>query len=416
MESQKLHTINSQDFQDDFEKLVNDQETSDVIVLIGKEEYPVYVHKIILAARSPVFNAMFYGTLKKKEANSVKIIDYDKETVLLMLKYIYTGKITTTLNTCYSLLQIANEYDIPNLQKECSSILLNSISESNCFGFLELANLYNQTELSRKCLEFICYKAETLLSSQDFLELPQPTLIQILSQDLQASELCIFSSLLEWIKANPEVTDYTQVFYLIRFPLLSPQELFTYVKNEPLVPHELYLESMEYHAYPDGFNKSLPQFTPRQCPVRLLTWNPYPNILLTNNNRTLTKNGISCWDNRIICPVKQDRGIFSCYIRIDAINADRSGIVIGVCSYQDESTAFNSNEGLGMSGNVYKLINKGWQGATKDEKLVLIINFSTRMVEYRKNDQLQALSTHVPSDPCIYAKVYYNGDSLTISN
>jgi len=219
---------------------------------------------------------------------------------------------------------------------------------------------------------------------------------------------------------QPELLDQTEInelFNLIRFPLLSPIELISLVKTQPLVPHQYYLEAIEYHVYPDGFDLNLPKFTPRQCPVRLLTWQPYgSNISLLNNNRSVVKNGTSCWDNRVICPVKQERGIFSCKLQIENINTDRSGIVIGVCSYLDESTAFNASEGLGMSGNVYKLVNKGWNGAFKDETILVVINFTSRVIEYRKNDQLLALSNHIPVDPCVYVKIYYNGDSVTITN
>lgn len=75
---------------DDFGYLFESQKFSDVILcVIGKE---FFAHKAILAARSPVFAAMFEHEMEEKKQNRVEITDMDPEVLKEMLKFIYTGK------------------------------------------------------------------------------------------------------------------------------------------------------------------------------------------------------------------------------------------------------------------------------------------------------------------------------------
>ncbi len=53
-----------------------------------------YAHKAILAARSPVFAAMFEHEMEEKKQNRVEITDMDHEVLREMLRFIYTGKAT----------------------------------------------------------------------------------------------------------------------------------------------------------------------------------------------------------------------------------------------------------------------------------------------------------------------------------
>jgi speckle-type POZ protein len=59
---------------------------------VNGREY--YAHKAILAARSPVFAAMFEHEMEEKKQNRVEITDMDHEVLREMLRFIYTGKAT----------------------------------------------------------------------------------------------------------------------------------------------------------------------------------------------------------------------------------------------------------------------------------------------------------------------------------
>jgi speckle-type POZ protein len=75
---------------DDLGGLFESGKFSDVILSVNGAEFNA--HKSILAARSPVFAAMFEHEMEEKKQNRVEIIDMDKDVLSEMLKFIYTGR------------------------------------------------------------------------------------------------------------------------------------------------------------------------------------------------------------------------------------------------------------------------------------------------------------------------------------
>lgn len=83
MESKKS---NSWSLQARISKLLQDEVTSDIEFLIGKPPEHYLCHKVILAAGSPVFETMFYGTIKQK--SPVRVPDVTSKGFSLMLQQV----------------------------------------------------------------------------------------------------------------------------------------------------------------------------------------------------------------------------------------------------------------------------------------------------------------------------------------
>jgi speckle-type POZ protein len=71
------------------EKLLNNGPFSDTVLVVDGREFNA--HKAILAARSPVFNAMFEHEMKESRKGRVEISDIDPDVFNEMLKFVYTG-------------------------------------------------------------------------------------------------------------------------------------------------------------------------------------------------------------------------------------------------------------------------------------------------------------------------------------
>ena len=74
----------------DFETLFEDDKFSDVTFVVGAKEFKG--HKNILAARSPVFAAMFEHDFIEKQESKVLITDVSEDAFEQLLRYIYTFK------------------------------------------------------------------------------------------------------------------------------------------------------------------------------------------------------------------------------------------------------------------------------------------------------------------------------------
>ncbi|XP_054720625.1 uncharacterized protein LOC129230249 [Uloborus diversus] len=69
----------------DFEAMYNVQRFADVVLKLGKHEFPV--HKLILRSRSKMFEAMFEHDMLENRQHTVDLVDMEPDTVKDMLRY-----------------------------------------------------------------------------------------------------------------------------------------------------------------------------------------------------------------------------------------------------------------------------------------------------------------------------------------
>jgi len=129
---------------------------SDVIVRVEQEE--INAHSAILAARSPVFEAMLSCGMREHLQKEIVIHDLDPVAVRRMIGFMYTGTLEPKLERdgeALALLEAAHLYDVAVLVDLCVSNLCSCLTEENATAYLMLAE---HTELHRfrsRCLEFI---------------------------------------------------------------------------------------------------------------------------------------------------------------------------------------------------------------------------------------------------------------------
>lgn len=95
------------------------------------------VHKAILAARSPVFAAMFQHDLEENKQGFVSITDLDIDVLREMLRFIYTGKVTKLDTMADSLLAAADKVN--------SILYFNFVILCMCRIFLFLVSNFSHT-------------------------------------------------------------------------------------------------------------------------------------------------------------------------------------------------------------------------------------------------------------------------------
>ena len=85
------------------------------------------VHKLVLAAHSDVFRAMFShkDTIENTQSR-LKITDFESNVVSQMLKYLYTGRLPEELTTqnLAELLKIADKYQLELLKSDTEGKLI----------------------------------------------------------------------------------------------------------------------------------------------------------------------------------------------------------------------------------------------------------------------------------------------------
>ena len=90
-------------------KLFNEKSYSDAQIQVGEEVF--LVHRVILAAASPVFHAMFESGMQER-SGIIKISDFDSAVVSDLLAFIYTGEAPNLETLAKELLLASDKYDI----------------------------------------------------------------------------------------------------------------------------------------------------------------------------------------------------------------------------------------------------------------------------------------------------------------
>ncbi|XP_037808057.1 protein roadkill-like [Lucilia sericata] len=150
----------------DFGNLLQNGIFADVTLVVDDKEF--HVHKAILAARSPVFAAMFEHEMKEQTLNRVEITDIDGDILQEMLRFIYTGKVINIAEIAKFLLPAADKYAIESLKKFCEVMLNDKISIETAVETLILADRHSAQELKINAIAFINSNATEVMKTQDW--------------------------------------------------------------------------------------------------------------------------------------------------------------------------------------------------------------------------------------------------------
>ncbi|XP_033230655.1 speckle-type POZ protein-like isoform X2 [Belonocnema kinseyi] len=138
-----------------FSTLYENKLLTDFTIICHDQEF--LAHKVVLAARSPVFQSMFEHEMKESLENQVEITDFKPEIVEKMLRYIYTDNIED-LNEAdaQKLLAIANKYALKRLKIICMKEISKSVNNvSEALEAFSIADQYNVEEFEERVVQFM---------------------------------------------------------------------------------------------------------------------------------------------------------------------------------------------------------------------------------------------------------------------
>jgi len=154
LESENQETTESVSHISDMKRMLNNAEDYFSDVVISCQDGRIPCHSSILAARSQYFLAMFSVPMKEKLSRVIEIQEMDKETCMILLEFIYTGKLSTDKITL-SLFEAADKYDVPDLMMYCTNYLKRTINRRNCIQTLICADRHTSHSLKAAAKDFI---------------------------------------------------------------------------------------------------------------------------------------------------------------------------------------------------------------------------------------------------------------------
>ncbi|XP_045194650.2 BTB/POZ domain-containing protein 6-like [Mercenaria mercenaria] len=249
-----------------------------------EQEQMIQAHRIVLAARSPVFQAMFFGPCADGKTE-IELKDVEKDIFLLFLRYIYSDTVTLNEENASAVLGMAHYYQVSGLVKLCADFLATVITPNSYCEILTFAMFYNLTSLKTSCCSFIDSNAEQVLKSDCFLDLSAECLLYILKGDtFFAKEEEILEAAERWSRKkllqSGEEDNGTNIrknlgesFYQLRLPTMTNKALLDYASKKCYFFTEEYANIAAYINKVPDVNLSTNSCVPRVAEVESLTVN-----------------------------------------------------------------------------------------------------------------------------------------------
>lgn len=116
----------------------------DVTLVADGIEIPA--HKMVLAACSPYFYAMFSGFEESKQ-DRVTLRAVDNQALLTLIEYVYTAEVKVTEENVQMLLPAANLLQLTDVRDACCDFLQTQLHPTNCLGIRAFADLHDCIDL-----------------------------------------------------------------------------------------------------------------------------------------------------------------------------------------------------------------------------------------------------------------------------
>lgn len=213
---------------------------SDVVFIVeneNKELERIPAHRMLLAVRSAVFEAMLYPNPELEQINvptEIHIKDTRADIFRLLLESIYTDKPHILAHQVVDSVRCAQKYQVASFTAACHKYMNHGLSHENACELLMCASKEDRT-FAMQFIEENC--EEVVMHDPHFTDLPREVILEIVrSNKLCVTEVELFKGILAWSKAEckrqkieatqENLKDILQkILVHIRFPLMSSNEL-----------------------------------------------------------------------------------------------------------------------------------------------------------------------------------------------
>nr|CAH7714328.1 unnamed protein product [Callosobruchus chinensis] len=253
----------------------------DVTLVANDVEIPA--HKMVLAACSPYFYAMF-SSFEESRQDRIVLQEVDHQALSLLVEYVYTSEIHVTEENVQVLLPAANLLQLTDVRDACCDFLQAQLHPTNCLGIRAFADLHGCLELLSHAESYIELHFPEVVECEEFLTLSHQHVSKLICSDRLTvpSEEKVFECVIAWVQHDLETRHkhLASLMEHVRLPLMSQDYLVQRVEEEPLLKADIQckdylIEALKYHLLKGDTKTSFrtPRTKPRQ-PIGL------PKVLL----------------------------------------------------------------------------------------------------------------------------------------
>ncbi|XP_018542865.1 kelch-like protein 12 isoform X1 [Lates calcarifer] len=230
----------------------------DITLRVENTDFPA--HRIVLAACSDYFCAMFTSELAEKGKSFVDIQGLTASTMEILLDFVYTETVLVTVENVQELLPAACLLQLKGVKRACCDFLESQLDPSNCLGIRDFAETHNCLDLMQAAELFSQKHFSEVVQHEEFMLLSQTEVEKLIKCDeIQVdSEEPVFEAVLNWVKHNRKEREpyLPDMLEFVRMPLLTPRYITDVIDAEPLIRcslpcRDLVDEAKKFHLRPE---------------------------------------------------------------------------------------------------------------------------------------------------------------------
>ena len=390
-------------------------------------------HKVILAAASPYFKAMFISGMKESEDNIINLESVDSDSFALIIKYIYSGKLKISGANIQDLLSTSCYIQINPVQTLCEEFLLYQIDQNNCVDIWNLGVMYDISDLQKKAKAYILDNFVDVSASK-LATLPLNEMIGLLQDDNLNSmntkqvfnahedanvlnETEILKFLLRWMtKAALKDEDYHKVLSYVRFSFI-PKDFI-----EQLLSHNSVIRKSS--ACTDLLRKALEESRTQDRPRNEKA------LLILKGSASATKLDVACFSFRQgkwfrlqsaktlcgtafgVCITTSGKDLYLTGGSAHPKSCHHFSVETNMWSTKADMNEGRSSHGVGFVGDsVYVL--GGFSAYVDFDLSGSIEKYDTKTDSWRVVSQLQ-IPTYDSACSVVKSKIYLFGGTMTV--
>lgn len=225
-------------------------------MLIYEYLFVLQAHKLLLAATSDYFRAMFSCSTIESRENCVDMKGLSSEALENMISFIYSGRLELTTDNLCETLDAASHLQIRLALDLCSDFILSLLNFANAEIFLQIADNYHLVHVKDFYNSMVLEKFEAFTQTDQFLSLTPELLHQYLSDDRLCirSEMFVLEQIGRWLQHDEKRLPHgNRLLSVVRFALMSQTQLEKLLHEQNcLLPSHLnasnyVAEGLQYH-------------------------------------------------------------------------------------------------------------------------------------------------------------------------
>ncbi|XP_045474704.1 actin-binding protein IPP [Harmonia axyridis] len=205
----------------------------DLEIIAGNKSFKV--HRAILAASSPYFQAMFTGELAEKNKDSIELHGVPADIFEILLEFIYSGLVYINQNNVQELFSAGDMFGLTDIVESCTKFLVRELQPQNAVGFYRFADGLNAKDLKSEAEKYIQLNFVRVSKEDEILQLNEDVLMKFISSEYLRidSEQQVLEFSLRWI--NHDVSNRRnfifEILSHIRLSLIPLEILNTMISD-----------------------------------------------------------------------------------------------------------------------------------------------------------------------------------------